>query len=335
MKYEDSGVNIDKANEANRRMSAAVKATWGPRVLSNVGAFGGLFAIPAGYRDPVLVSSMDGVGTKIMVAQMAGVYDTVGQDLVNHCINDILVQGARPMFFLDYVAAGRLEPQMIADIVGGLGKACQENGCALIGGETAEMPGLYQGDDFDLAGTIVGIVERESVIDGSEVEVGDRIFALPSSGLHTNGYSLARSIVFGECGLSVNDTIPEIGQTVAEVMLEVHRSYLPAMEAIMEQTPVRAMAHITGGGVVENLPRVLPEGCAARIDRSACPIPPVFSYLQDKGAVDATEMYRVFNMGMGMLFVAKNDASLPDTVANLPIYHVGEIVEGNRDVTLV
>ena len=336
MRYRDSGVDIDKANEATRAIARLAKATWGPEVLSEIGHFGGLFAVPKHYRDPVLVSSMDGVGTKIMVARAAGKFDTVGQDLVNHCVNDILVQGARPLFFLDYIAAGKLEPSMVASLVDGLARACKENACALIGGETAEMPGLYQHGDFDLAGTIVGVVERDGVIDGSSIVAGDLIFALPSNGLHTNGYSLARRVV-EQLGLKMDARVEEFGATVADELLRVHRSYLASVTAIAEKVRIKGLAHITGGGILENLPRILPDGTGARIHKGTWPVLPIFEFLAREGDVVEGEMYRVFNMGAGMLIVvsAKDAAKVPEHAAGLTVYRVGEIVKGDGSVTLV
>ncbi|MDH3197138.1 MAG: phosphoribosylformylglycinamidine cyclo-ligase [Candidatus Krumholzibacteria bacterium] len=329
MRYRDSGVDIDKANEAKKAIRSALQRTWGAEVLSDVGHFGGLFRMPA-LREPVLVSSMDGVGTKLLVARMAERYDTVGQCLVNHCVNDILVQGARPLFFLDYIAAGRLRPEVVAGLVEGLARACEENGCALIGGETAEMPDLYQRDDFDLAGAIVGVVERDALVDGSGIRPGDRVLALPSSGLHTNGYSLARRIVFDVMGQGIDDRVGELGCTVGEELLKVHRSYLREVTALMEAAPVKGLAHVTGGGVVENLPRVLPVGCGARVEKGTWPVPPVFPFLQRHGEVDEAEMYRVFNMGLGMLAVvgAEDAARVPSSLAGTPLYAVGEVVAG-------
>jgi phosphoribosylformylglycinamidine cyclo-ligase len=336
MRYRDSGVDIDKANQATRAIARLAKNTWGPEVLSEIGHFGGLFEIPKGLRDPVLVSSMDGVGTKLLIAREAGVFDTVGQDLVNHCVNDILVQGARPLFFLDYVAAGKLEPDMITSVVAGLAKACHENRCALIGGETAEMPGLYQHGDFDLAGTIVGIVERDAVIDGSSIVAGDVIFALPSNGLHTNGYSLVRRIV-EKSGLKLGARVEALGSSLGDELLRVHRSYLDAVMAINQRAPVKGLAHITGGGIVENLPRILPAGTGARIHKGTWPVLPIFELIAREGDVVEGEMYRVFNMGAGMLVVvsAKDAASIAERVEGLTVYRVGEIVTGDGAVQLV
>jgi phosphoribosylformylglycinamidine cyclo-ligase len=337
MRYRDSGVDIDKANEATRAIARLVGNTWGREVLSEIGHFGGLFELARTYRNPVLVSSMDGVGTKILVASAAGKFDTVGQDLVNHCVNDILVQGARPLFFLDYFAAGRIEPAVVASVVSGLAKACRENGCALIGGETAEMPGLYREGDFDLAGTIVGIVERERIIDGSGIVPGDVVLALPSNGLHTNGYSLARSVIFETMKLGLDAGVEALGGTVVDELLRVHRSYLGTVEEIASRVAVKGLAHITGGGIVENLPRILPRGCAARIHRGSWPVPPIFELIAREGDVVEGEMYRVFNMGAGMLVVvsAAEAARVPAKAGGLDVHRVGEIVKGERNVTLV
>jgi phosphoribosylformylglycinamidine cyclo-ligase len=335
MRYRDSGVDIDKANQATRAIAKLAKGTWGPEVLSEIGHFGGLFAVPTGYRNPVLVSSMDGVGTKLLVARAAGKFDTVGQCLVNHCVNDILVQGARPLFFLDYIAAGKLEPEMVASVVSGLATACRENQCALIGGETAEMPGLYQHGDFDLAGTIVGVVERDAVIDGSSIVPGDVVFALPSNGLHTNGYSLARRVI-ENAGLALDTAVNGLGGTLAEELLRVHRSYLSAVQEIRAAVPIKGLAHITGGGMVENLPRILPERTGARIHKGTWPVLPIFDFLARTGDVVEGEMYRVFNMGIGMLIViaAHDAARMPERTAGITVYRVGEIVEGDGSVTL-
>jgi phosphoribosylformylglycinamidine cyclo-ligase len=335
MKYEDSGVNIDRADRTKASIAKRVKATWGPGVLSETGAFGGLFALGTTHKDPVLVSSVDGVGTKLLVAVMAKRYDTVGQDLVNHCVNDILVQGARPIFFLDYFAAGVLRPEVVESVVAGLATACGENGCALIGGETAEMPGVYRGDDFDLAGCIVGVVERSKIIDGSGIAPGDVVYGLPSSGLHTNGYSLVRKILFEEMGLGVDDKIEELGCTVGEELLRVHRSYLKPVTTLMDAVRIKGLAHITGGGIVGNLPRILPKGCGALIRKGSWPVPPVFEMLRSRGGVDETEMFKVFNMGLGMLFVVgRDDAEKMRLSPETAMHHVGEIRSGDGTVEI-
>jgi phosphoribosylformylglycinamidine cyclo-ligase len=335
MKYDDSGVNIDRADRAKASIAERVKATWGPGVLSDTGAFGGLFALDRSYKDPVLVSSIDGVGTKLLVAVKANRYDTVGQDLVNHCVNDILVQGARPLFFLDYFAAGVLQPEVVESVVSGLATACGENGCALIGGETAEMPGLYGSDDFDLAGCVVGVVEKDKIIDGRHIEPGDVVYGLPSSGLHTNGYSLVRKIVFEEMGLGVDDEVEELGCTVGGELLRIHRSYLRPVTTLMETVRIKGLAHITGGGIVGNLPRILPKDCGAVIHKGSWPVPPVFELLRKRGGVDEPEMFRVFNMGLGMLVVVGgDDAEKLQHSQGAAVHRVGEIRPGDGTVVV-
>ncbi len=337
MKYKDSGVNIEKARRAKSAMLAHVKSTWTPGVLSGPGAFGGMFSL-SGYEEPVLVSSVDGVGTKLVVARLARRFGTIGQDLVNHCVNDILVQGAKPIFFLDYIASGSLDPDLVTSVVEGISTACRAHGCALIGGETAEMPDVYQGEDFDLAGCIVGVVERSAIIDGSTVVPGDRVIGLPSNGLHTNGYSLARKIVFGKLDLRVDDYVDELRGTVGDALLRVHVSYLEAFSKISRVAKVKAMAHITGGGISDNLARVLPRRCDARIHKGTWAVPEIFPFLQRGGDVEESEMYQVFNMGLGMTLVVSPEdekkilSSHKDTLGACP---VGEIVAGSGAVTLV
>lgn len=335
MKYKDSGVNIDRANQAKASIAKKIKATWGAGVLSDTGAFGGLFELDRSLVEPVLVSSIDGVGTKLLVAAMAGRFDTVGQDLVNHCVNDILVQGARPLFFLDYLAAGSLQPNVVEQVIAGIAAACRENHCAVIGGETAEMPGVYHGDDFDLAGCIVGVVEKAKIIDGSTIEPGDAVFAFPSNGLHTNGYSLVRRIVFDTLGLAIEQKVDALGCTVGDELLRVHRSYLEPVLGLMEQVRIKGLAHITGGGVVENLPRILPQGCGAVIRSGTWEVPAVFPFLQSGGDIEQAEMYRVFNMGLGMLVIVGRDdvKKLMDSASALPL--VGDIVAGDGRVRIV
>ncbi len=305
--YRDSGVDIDAGNDVVRRIRTLARSTYTPGVLSGVGSFGGLFALDPSVPDPVLVASADGVGTKLKVAFMAGRHDTVGVDLVNHCVNDILVQGARPLFFLDYLATGRLAPDVAEQIVMGVSRACRENGCALLGGETAEMPGFYAPGEYDVAGFVVGVVSRARVIDGHEVRAGDRLIALPSSGLHTNGYSLARRIVFDVLKLNIGSQVPALGETVGEALLRPHRSYLPVVGPLLETGRIKAMAHITGGGITENLPRVLPSGVSARVDRGSWPVPPLFAWLQQAGGIAEDEMFRAFNMGVGLVLVCAPD----------------------------
>jgi phosphoribosylformylglycinamidine cyclo-ligase len=303
MDYRSSGVDIDAGNETVRRIKGLARATFTPGVLSEIGAFGGLFSLGAAWRDPVLVSSADGVGTKLKVAFMTGRHDTIGVDLVNHCVNDILVQGAVPLFFLDYLATGRLSPDVAEQVVKGLARGCHDNGCALLGGETAEMPGFYAEGEYDVAGFIVGAVEREHVITGRAIAAGDVLLGLPSSGLHTNGYSLARQIIFEGLKLSIDSHVPELGETVGEALLRPHRSYLPAIRPLLGTPLVKGMAHITGGGITENLPRVLPEGTAARIDRQSWRTPALFRWLGESGSVPEMDLRRSLNMGIGLILV--------------------------------
>jgi phosphoribosylformylglycinamidine cyclo-ligase len=339
MDYRQSGVDIESGDEAVRRIKNIARATFTPGVLSEIGAFGGMFRFPASaYADPVLVSSADGVGTKLKIAFMSSIHDTVGADLVNHCVNDILVHGAEPLFFLDYLATGRLDPEVAAQIVGGMGRACRENGCALIGGETAEMPGFYNAGEYDLAGFIVGVVDRERLVDGRGIGVGDRLIGLPSTGLHTNGYSLARQVVFEKLGLQVDSLVPEVGDTVAGVLLRIHRSYLKCVRPLLARRLVKGMAHITGGGIPGNLLRILPGGTGARIERDSWTVPPLFTFLQSAGEIPRAEMFRAFNMGIGLILVcAPDDADLVTGILSdegeAP-KHLGEIVSGDRQVLL-
>jgi phosphoribosylformylglycinamidine cyclo-ligase len=303
MDYRTAGVDLDAAERTKERLRALVESTRDDDTLSEMGAFAGLYAVPSRLRDPVLVSSADGVGTKLRVAFMTGVHDTVGQDLVNHCVNDILVQGARPLFFMDYLACGEMDEGVVSEVVGGVALACKENGCALLGGETAQMPDFYSAGEYDLAGFIVGAVSRAGILDGSRVEVGDSLIALGSSGLHTNGYSLARRILFDVLGLGVSDTYPGTGASVTDVLLTVHRSYSSSLLPSIEDGTVRAMAHITGGGIPGNLPRSL-SGRGARIEKGSWEVPQAFRTLEEAGGVSPDEMFRVFNMGVGMIVVA-------------------------------
>jgi phosphoribosylformylglycinamidine cyclo-ligase len=336
--YAAAGVNIDAGNEAVKRIRAHVRSARTAEVLADVGAFGGLFKLPAGFRQPVLVASTDGVGTKIMVAAAMGKYDTVGQDLVNHCVNDILVQGARPLFFLDYFATGKLDPAVVEQVVKGLAQACRENGCALLGGETAEMPGLYREGDFDLAGTIVGAVERRAIVDGSKIRASDVLLGLPSTGLHTNGYSLARKIFFGQLGMTPQTFVPALNLSVGLELLKIHRSYLTAILPLLRRVRVRGLAHITGGGFIENLPRILPDHCRAVIRKGSWPIPPVFTYLQQQANLPEETLYRTFNMGIGMIVVvpkAQTELALKTLRKNHEhAYVIGRIEKGKREVRL-
>jgi phosphoribosylformylglycinamidine cyclo-ligase len=338
MDYQSSGVDIDAGNEVVRRIRSLARGTFTPGVLSEIGSFGGLFSLASlGAPDAVLVASADGVGTKLKVAFDSGVHDTVGEDLVNHCVNDILVQGAEPLFFLDYLATGKLSPDVAVAIVGGMARACTANGCALLGGETAEMPGFYQPGEYDLAGFIVGAVRRDRMIDGTGIAAGDAIVALPSSGLHTNGYSLARKIVFEHLGLSVSSTVADLGTTAGAALLAPHRSYLPAIRPLLGDGLLKGLAHITGGGVTDNLPRVLPEGTGAEIDRRGWNVPPLFAWLVGAGGVPREDAWRTFNMGMGLLaVVAAADAdrllSALRAAGESGASVVGRIVHGDRTV---
>jgi len=300
--YASSGVNIEVAARAKELIARHARSTHRPEVLSGVGFFGGLFEFK-GYQQPVLVSSVDGVGTKLKIALALGKHDTVGIDIVNHCVNDILTCGAEPLFFLDYIAAGKLQPEQVGEVAKGLAYACREVGCALIGGETAEMPGLYTGEDYDLAGFIIGVVEKTRIIQGKKIAAGDIVMGLPSSGLHTNGYSLARKI-FGETKAELNKRYPELGGTVGEALLEPHRSYYNQLKPLLPL--IKGLAHITGGGLIGNVPRVLPEGLVANFNSRSWSVPPIFNLIQKRGNVDRDEMYNVFNMGIGMVVICSN-----------------------------
>jgi phosphoribosylformylglycinamidine cyclo-ligase len=304
--YRQAGVDIEAGEEAVRRIKPLVRRTFGTNVLSSLGSFGGLFALDTNrWKHPVLVSSTDGVGTKLLVARMCERYDTVGRDLVNHCVDDIFVQGAHPLFFLDYIGVGKLSPERIEQIVEGMTNACIDNDTALIGGEMAEMPGIYREDDFDLVGTIVGVVEWEKVITGAKIKAGDTVLGYVSTGLHTNGFSLARKIIFERLGLKPSDLLPGTGQTIGDALLAVHKSYFPLLRDYTDR--VHGMAHITGGGIPGNLKRIIPDGLVAEIDAESWTIPPLFAFLGEGGKVERTEMYRAFNMGIGFIVVASPD----------------------------
>jgi phosphoribosylformylglycinamidine cyclo-ligase len=334
--YADAGVNIDRANRTKQRIKYLAHKTFNKSVLSEIGGFGGLFSVPLKYKDPVLVSSVDGVGTKLKIAFDMKVHHTVGGDLVNHCVNDIAVQGAAPMFFMDYLATGRLEPEIAEKVVEGIADACKHNGCALIGGETAEMPGFYPEGEYDLAGFIVGAVEREKIINGKNVQIGDVVLGLPSNGLHTNGYSLARKLLFEIAKYTPETYVNEIKGKVGTELMRPHRSYWPVLRKLVESECVSAMAHITGGGITENLPRVLPRGTAAVIELGSWPVQPIFEHMQKLGNVPQDEMLRTFNMGMGMLLVVPNKkfkkAQTLLERASEKAYTVGRIVKGERKV---
>ncbi len=331
--YARSGVNIDAGNRAVELMSAAVRSTYGPEVLLGIGAFGGLFdaGVLQAMAHPVLVASTDGVGTKTVVSGAIGHYDSLGRDIVNHCINDILVQGAEPLFFLDYVAAPRLNPEVIAEVVGGVSAACREAGCALLGGETAEMPGVYAPGQMDIAGTIIGVVERDAIIDGSRIAPGDRLIGLRSHGLHTNGFSLVRSLFGPE---TYGQHADLLGRSLGEALAEPHRSYLPLVRAIRPVADIKGLAHLTGGAFLDNIPRILPKGVGAVVDTGAWQVPPLFRLIQETGAIGRDEMHRVFNMGIGMVvIVAPGDVAAVQAALDEPAPVIGEIVahtEGAR-----
>lgn len=335
--YRAAGVDLAEAGDAKRRLQALVESTRTAGVLGAFGGFGGMFRMPAGMRSPILVSSADGVGTKIKVAIAAGRHDTIGHDLVNHCVNDILVQGATPLFFLDYVAFGKLDAAVAEAVVSGVAAGCRENDCALVGGETAEMPGLYAPPDYDLAGFIVGAVEEDAVPGPARVRAGDVVIALASSGLHTNGYSLARSVLFERLGLGVSDRYPGADESVADVLLRVHRSYLRSVAPVL--TRVHAMAHITGGGIPGNLDRALPPRTDAMVDTTSWRVPDVFEAVARAGGTDRQEMFRTFNMGVGMMVVA--DPSDADaviaaaSVEKVDAWVAGEIRAGSGQVVLI
>jgi len=335
--YADAGVDIDRANRTKKRIKYLAHKTFTRSVLSEIGGFGGLFAVDkAKWVDPILVSSVDGVGTKLKVAFEMDVHHTIGADLVNHCVNDIAVQGATPLFFMDYLATGRIEPEITEKVIEGLAEACKHNGCALIGGETAEMPGFYPDGEYDLAGFIVGAVERERIISGKTVEVGDVILGLASNGLHTNGYALARKLLFEVGKYTLDSYVNELKGKVGNELLRTHKSYWPAIKRLVDGECVSAMAHIKGGGITENLPRVLPRGVAAVIEMGSWQIPPIFDHLQQLGNVPQDEMLRTFNMGLGMLLVVPSKKfKKAQTVlerAGEKAFTVGRIVKGDRKV---
>ena len=336
--YADAGVDISRANRTKQRIKYLAHKTFTRGVLSEIGGFGGLFAIDKiKYLDPVLVSSVDGVGTKLKVAFEMGLHSTIGGDLVNHCVNDILVQGAAPLFFMDYLATGTLDPAIAEKVVEGLADACKHNGCALIGGETAEMPGFYPDGEYDLAGFIVGVVERDRIITGKDVQIGDIVLGLPSNGLHTNGYSLARKLLFDVARYSPETYVNEIKNKVGNELMRTHKSYWPSLKKMLDAQCVSALAHITGGGITDNLPRVLPRGTAALIELGTWPVQPIFEHLQALGNVPQDEMLRTFNMGLGMLLVVpsakfKKAQTVLERVGE-KAYTIGRIVKGERKVT--
>ena len=337
--YSDAGVDIDAATRATDKIKELARQTFNQRTLSEIGSFGGMFdgAFP-NLQHPVLVASADGVGTKLKIAFLSGVHNTIGRDLVNHCVNDILVQGARPLFFLDYIATGKLLPDVVAGIVEGIANGCRENGCVLLGGETAEMPDFYSAGEYDVAGFIVGVVDREKTIDGKGIVPGDILLALPSVGLHTNGYSLARKLFLDVAGHKVNSHVDELGMTVGEALLQPHVSYLKPLEGLLNSGIIKGLAHITGGGLTDNIPRILPEGSAAEIDKGSWPVLPVFTLMQQIGNVSEPEMYRTFNMGVGMVIVCASQDT--ETIKSdlkqhgESVYEIGRVIAGNREVSI-
>jgi phosphoribosylformylglycinamidine cyclo-ligase len=335
MKYRDAGVDIDRANAIVRGIARRAPATWGARVLSEIGSFGGLFDAADLGGAPVLVASMDGVGTKLAVAARAGRWDGVGEDLVNHSVNDILVQGARPLFFLDYVGAGRLAEGPVLQMVEGMTRACRAHGCALLGGETAEMPGTYVPGDYDLVGCIIGVAEREQLLTADAVRPGDEVWGLASTGLHTNGYSLARRVLLDERQLDLQAVHPALGVPLAEALLAVHRSYFEPLWPLVQQRRLHALAHITGGGLVENVPRVLPAGCGVEIDPRAWDVPPLFRLIQELGPVPEAEMRRVFNCGIGMVVLLASEDVTALTSRCPEARRLGRVVDGERRVRFV
>jgi phosphoribosylformylglycinamidine cyclo-ligase len=334
--YSDAGVSIDNANIAVEKIKNFAKQTFNERTLTEIGSFGGMFsgAFP-NMAEPILVASADGVGTKLKIAFDTGIHNTIGQDLVNHCVNDILVQGARPLFFLDYFATGRLSPDVTASVVEGISVACKENGCVLLGGETAEMPGFYADGEYDLAGFIVGVVDKSKVIDGKSIKPGDVVLGLPSKGLQTNGYSLARKLFFEVAGYEVDTYIEELGKTIGEALLEKHTSFLKPLNDLLDSGRIKGLAHLTGGGFLENIPRILPDGVAVEIKRGSWEEPPIFGLMQALGNVTDAEMFRTFNMGIGMIVVcAEQDKEfLRENIGTS--FEIGRVLDGGKEVAIV
>ncbi len=337
--YSDAGVDIDASNIAKERIKQLARATFNERTLTDIGSFGGMFdaAFP-NMRQPTLVASADGVGTKLKIAFATDTHHTVGYDLVNHCVNDILVQGARPLFFLDYIATGKLAPDTVASVVEGIANSCRENHCVLLGGETAEMPGFYAEGEYDVAGFVVGIVDRAKVIDGKGITAGDAVLALPSAGLHTNGYSLARKLFFEIAGYDVGTKLPSLEETVGATLLQPHKSYLNALEGLLDKNVIKGLAHITGGGLLENIPRILPHNVGVEIKRGSWPVLPVFDVMQEIGNVSEAEMYRTFNMGVGMVIIAAPQDVVAITAhireQGESCYEIGRVIEGNSAVSI-
>jgi phosphoribosylformylglycinamidine cyclo-ligase len=334
--YSDAGVSIDNANLALDKIKNFAKSTFNQQTLTEIGSFGGMFSgmFPE-MREPILVASADGVGTKLKVAFLANVHNTIGQDLVNHCLNDILVQGARPLFFLDYFATGKLSPEITIDVVEGISIACKENGCVLLGGETAEMPGFYADGEYDLAGFIVGVVDKSKVIDGKSIKTGDVVLGLPSSGLQTNGYSLARKLFFEIGSFQIDSYIEELGETVGEALLKTHTSFLKPLDKLLDSGKIKGLAHITGGGLLENIPRILPATVSVEVKRGTWSELPIFGLMQKLGNVEDKEMFRAFNMGIGMVVIcAEEDKEfLKNNLGEC--FEIGRVVEGNKEVKIL
>jgi phosphoribosylformylglycinamidine cyclo-ligase len=336
MSYKSAGVDISSADRIKQKIKKSARPTVSSKFPGQLNGFGGFFPLDKKYKNPVLISSTDGVGTKLKIAILAKQHDTLGEDLVNHCVNDILVHGARPLFFLDYIACGKNTLKFVPEIVAGLSRACQKVGCALIGGETAQMPEFYKEGEYDLAGFIVGVVEKDKLIDGRKLKAGDQLLGLASSGLHTNGYTLARKILFEKTKYSLKKYVPELKCSLREELLKVHRCYLSNLLPLLAQDKIKGMAHITGGGIEGNLIRILPEGVEARVDPDSWMVPPVFRLLQRLGKIDWAEMYQTFNMGIGMILVVREKDVRELTVrlsrAGETFHHIGEIVKGKRSV---
>jgi phosphoribosylformylglycinamidine cyclo-ligase len=329
--YADAGVSIDNANIAVAKIREYAKSTFNERTLTDIGSFGGMFsAMFPDMSEPILVASADGVGTKLKLAFETGVHNTVGADLVNHCVNDILVQGARPLFFLDYFATGKLEPDVTASVVEGMARACRENACVLLGGETAEMPDFYPPGEYDLAGFIVGVVDKKKVVDGKSIEPGDVLLGIPSTGLQTNGYSLARKLLFDVGNYKVDTFVDELGTTVGEALLATHSSFLPQIGPLLDGGKIKGLVHITGGGFLENIPRILPEQVSVEIDRGTWPELPIFGLMQRLGNVSDSEMFRTFNMGIGMIVVCS-----AEDAEEIGYTRIGRVVEGRSSVTII
>ncbi|MEO6655749.1 MAG: phosphoribosylformylglycinamidine cyclo-ligase, partial [Pyrinomonadaceae bacterium] len=333
--YADAGVSIDNANLAVAKIREYARSTFNERTLTEIGSFGGMFSASfPQMEEPILVASADGVGTKLKLAFETGIHNTVGADLVNHCVNDILVQGARPLFFLDYFATGKLEPDVTASVVEGMARACRENGCVLLGGETAEMPSMYADGEYDLAGFIVGVVDKPKVIDGKSITPGDVVLGIPSTGLQTNGYSLARKLFFEVGGYTPDSYIDELGSTVGEALLATHASFLPEIGPLLDSGMIKGLVHITGGGFLENIPRILPEGVSVEINRGTWPELPIFGLMQRLGNIDEKEMFRTFNMGIGMIVVCSE--SKKNAVVELvnDCYEIGRVAWGSQSVEI-